>query len=67
MDRRLLPQQARDGVFFAGELAVDDLDGEIAWQRRDGGWQIDARKLQLASAEAECFGIGAASCGSGSF
>ncbi|MBS62275.1 YhdP family protein [Salinisphaera sp.] len=38
--------------YLRGELAVDDVDGEIAWQRHEGGWQIDARRLELASAEA---------------
>jgi uncharacterized protein (TIGR02099 family) len=39
--------------YLRGELAIDDLDGEISWQRHNGGWQIDARKLELTSAEAQ--------------
>ena len=38
--------------YLRGELPISDLDGEIAWQRHDDGWQIDANKLALTSAEA---------------
>lgn len=39
--------------YLRGPLALDDLDGELAWQHDDdGALQIDARQLRLASGEA---------------
>ena len=39
--------------YLRGALPLDDLGGELAWQRDHDAWQIDARKLTLTSQNAQ--------------